>query len=93
VRAAASGPRPDVRAPELPPGDGDPAPALRTSTRVWVDGAEVDADVYDRGKLRADDVVRGPAIVTEMDSTTLVLPGHAATVHANGSLLIRPMEG
>ena len=27
---------------------------------------------------------RGPAIVTEMDSTTLVLPGHAATVHAVG---------
>jgi N-methylhydantoinase A len=25
-----------------------------------------------------------------MDSTTLVLPGHAATVHASGSLLIRP---
>ncbi|MEO7746079.1 MAG: hypothetical protein ABIV05_07610, partial [Actinomycetota bacterium] len=56
-------------------------------------GGEVDADVYDRATLRADDVVRGPAIVTEMDSTTLVLPGHAATVHANGSLLIRPMEG
>jgi N-methylhydantoinase A len=27
-----------------------------------------------------------------MDSTTLVLPGHAATVHASGSLLIRPLE-
>jgi N-methylhydantoinase A len=25
-----------------------------------------------------------------MDSTTLVLPGHAATVHVGGSLLIRP---
>ena len=93
VRAAASGPRPDVAAPALPRGDGDPALALRTTTRVWVDGGEVDADVYDRVRLRADDVVRGPAIVTEMDSTTLVLPGHAATVHANGSLLIRPMEG
>ncbi len=93
VRAAASGPRPDVTAPALPRGDGDPAPALRTTTRLWVDGGEVEADVYDRDKLRADDVVRGPAVVTEMDSTTLVLPGHAATVHANGSLLIRPMEG
>jgi N-methylhydantoinase A len=28
-----------------------------------------------------------------MDSTTLVLPGHAATVHSGGSLLIRPTEG
>jgi N-methylhydantoinase A len=35
-------------------------------------------------------VLAGPAIVTEMDSTTLVLPDHAATVHNSGSLLIRP---
>jgi N-methylhydantoinase A len=28
-----------------------------------------------------------------MDSTTLVLPGHAATVHPSGSLLINPVEG
>jgi N-methylhydantoinase A len=27
-----------------------------------------------------------------MDSTTLVLPGHAATVHPSGCLLIRPTE-
>ncbi len=31
--------------------------------------------------------------VTEMDSTTLVLPGHAATVHPSGCLLITPLEG
>ena len=48
--------------------------------------------VYDRAKLRAGDVVPGPAIVTEMDSTTLVLPGHAATVHRSGCLLIRPVD-
>ena len=35
-------------------------------------------------------MLAGPAIVTEMDSTTLILPGHAATVDPSGSLLIRP---
>ncbi|MFD0856342.1 hypothetical protein ACFQ07_29145, partial [Actinomadura adrarensis] len=64
--------------------------AVATTTNLYVDGAETEAKVYDRTKLRAGDVVPGPAIVTEMDSTTLVLPGHAATVHASGSLLIRP---
>ena len=49
------------------------------------------ADVYDRASC-AGNVVPGPAIVTEMDSTTLVLPGHAATVHPSGSLLIRPLD-
>jgi N-methylhydantoinase A len=57
-----------------------------------VSGGQVDAAVFDRATLRAGDVVSGPAIVTEMDSTTLVLPGHAATVHPSGSLLIRPSE-
>ncbi|MEU5881528.1 hydantoinase/oxoprolinase family protein [Spirillospora sp. NPDC047279] len=90
ARAAVSGPRPNVQAPELPKGDGDPAAAASGTTRVYVDGAETEATVYDRTLLRAGDVIPGPAIVTEMDSTTLVLPGHAATVHVGGSLLIRP---
>ncbi len=49
------------------------------------------AGVYDRSKLLAGNVVTGPAVITEMDSTTLVLPGHAATVHTSASLLIRPV--
>lgn len=92
VRATANGPRPEFAAVELDPGDEDPAAALLTTQRIWVDDAEAEANVYERGKLRAGNVVRGPAIVTEMDSTTLVLPHHAATVHPSGSLLIRPLE-
>ncbi|MCT2278748.1 hypothetical protein M3G91_14070 [Micromonospora chalcea] len=92
VRATAHGPRPQVAAPELERGDADPSPALRARHRIWVDGAEVEAGGYDRALLRAGNVVPGPAIITEMDSTTLVLPGHTATVHSSGSLLIRPVD-
>ena len=92
VRATANGPRPDVTAVELEKGDEDPTAALRTTHGIWVDGGEVEANVYDRAQLKAGNVVRGPAIVTEMDSTTLILPGHAATVHPGGSLLIRPLD-
>ena len=35
-------------------------------------------------------VVPGPAIVGEMDSTTVILPGHIATVDDIGNLLINP---
>ena len=45
------------------------------------------------GDIGPGDVLPGPAIVTEMDSTTLVLPGHVATVDRCGSLLIRPAAG
>ena len=92
VRATANGPRPDVTSIQLEEGDEDPVAALRTTHTIWVEGGEVEADVYDRAQLKAGNVVRGPAIVTEMDSTTLILPGHAATVHPGGSLLIRPLD-
>jgi N-methylhydantoinase A len=92
VRATANGPRPDVTPVGLEKGGEDPAAALRTTHTIWVEGGEVDASVYDRAKLKAGNVVPGPAIVTEMDSTTLILPGHAATVHPGGSLLIRPLD-
>ncbi|MGY1662236.1 hydantoinase/oxoprolinase family protein [Geodermatophilus sp. SYSU D00705] len=93
ARATVTGPRPDVAPVVLPDGDGDPAGALVQEHRIYVGGEYVPAGVYDRAGLRAGDVVTGPAIVTEMDSTTLVLPGHAATVHPSGSLLITPLEG
>lgn len=50
-----------------------------------------EAPIYERDKLGSGTVVPGPAIVQEMDSTTLVLPGHAATVDSVGNLLINPV--
>ncbi|MEW2506130.1 hydantoinase/oxoprolinase family protein [Amycolatopsis sp. NPDC047767] len=93
ARATVTGPRPSVAAVTLAEGTGDPAAALVDTHPIHVSGKQLDAKVYDRAKLLAGDVVAGPAIVTEMDSTTLVLPEHAATVHASGSLLITPLEG
>jgi N-methylhydantoinase A len=90
ARATVTGARPRVAPIRLERGDGDPSAARTGDTRIYVDGAFVDAGLYDRLKLRAGDVVPGPAIVLEMDSTTLVLPGHAATGDPSGSLLIRP---
>ena len=77
---------------ELEQGGADPSAARVSSTEIWSDGGLVDADVYDRSLLAAGNVVTGPAVITEMDSTTLVLRDHAATVHPSGSLLIRPVD-
>jgi len=46
--------------------------------------------LYDRSKLKSGNVVKGPAIVLEMDSTTLILPGHVGTVDDWGNILITP---
>jgi N-methylhydantoinase A len=61
-------------------------------TKFYYEQEWHEAVIYDRGKLGVGTVVPGPAIVVEMDSTTLVLPGHAATVDEVGNLLINPAE-
>ena len=52
----------------------------------------MEAKIYDRSKLAAGNLILGPAIVTEMDSTTLILPGHHAKVDKFGTLLIWPVN-
>ncbi len=59
-------------------------------SRFYVDGEWHDINIYSREKLHAGLTVPGPAIVLEMDSTTVVLPGYAAGVDTIGNLLINP---
>ena len=54
--------------------------------------ANLEAVIYDRNKLHEGLTVPGPAIVSEMDSTTVVLPGYEARVDAVGNLLINPAQ-
>lgn len=60
-------------------------------TKFYYEQEWHDAVIHDRRKLGAGTVVEGPAIIVEMDSTTLLLPGHAATVDTVGNLLINPV--
>jgi N-methylhydantoinase A len=90
LRAVALGRALDLEAARLPEGDGDPSAAKLRDHRLWIEGGEQDALIYDRARLRAGDRIPGPAIVVEMDSTTLVEPGHVATVDAVGNILINP---
>jgi N-methylhydantoinase A len=46
------------------------------------------AVIYDRAKLLAGDVISGPAIVVEMDSTTLIEADCVGTVDHVGNILI-----
>jgi N-methylhydantoinase A len=59
-------------------------------SRFYVDGEWHDINIYDRDRLHEGLTVTGPAIVLEMDSTTVVLPGYAASVDTIGNLLINP---
>jgi N-methylhydantoinase A len=91
LRAVALGPVLEIPALEIAAGDGDPSGAKIRDHEVWVEGALRPAVIYDRAKLRAGDIIPGPAIIVEMDSTTLVLPACEATVDRFGNILINPV--
>ncbi len=92
LRAVVQGRRTTVPAEEIEGGGGDPAHAATGTHPIWVDGASVGATAYARPQLWADDRITGPAIITEMDSTTLILPGHLGEIDRFGNILIRPAQ-
>ena len=92
IRVVALGKAANVSAERIEPGNGDPIAAKLRDHVVWMDGQERAAVIYDRGRLRAGDVVKGPAVITEMDSTTLVLNGHVARVDEFGNIFITPED-
>ena len=60
-------------------------------TQIYHQGKYHDAVIYERAQMGAGLYVPGPCIVGEMDSTTVILPGYAATVDSAGNLLINPI--
>lgn len=88
LRAVALGRALDLPAAELVQGNGDPSAAKIRDHVLWMDGREQAAVIYDRAKLKAGDIIPGPAIVCEMDSTTLIESDCVATVDRVGNILI-----
>jgi N-methylhydantoinase A len=72
--------------PEIAAADGDAAPV---STRpVWFDTGWVETPVYDRAKLQSGHAIRGPALVEENASVTVLDPSKSLAVDRYGNLLI-----
>ena len=61
-------------------------------SKFYHEGAWHAASVYNRDRLQSGHTIDGPAIVLEMDSTTVVLPGYHAVVDRMGNLLINPVN-
>ena len=62
------------------------------ATRIYADGAWREGHIYDRGKLRPGNRVPGPAVVTEMDSTSVILPDHVGIIDDVGNIVIWPAD-
>ena len=66
------------------------ADAVIQETKFYFEGEWYDATIFDRNKIGIGTEIPGPAIVQEMDSTTVILPKHEAKVDSVGNLLINP---
>ncbi len=90
LRAVGSG---VVPKPELPTGSAsgaDASAAVTDEHEIVFHGERLPTKLYDRALLAPGNRFDGPAIVTEFDSTTVVLPGYVAEVDENFNILINP---
>jgi N-methylhydantoinase A len=82
-RVTVSGPAPAIG---LQAGTGG-GTAFKGTRQAWF-GGFVESAVHDRAALRAGDVVQGPALIEERESTLVMPPGAQARCDDNGSLLV-----
>ncbi|MBC8226990.1 MAG: hydantoinase/oxoprolinase family protein [Gammaproteobacteria bacterium] len=81
-----------IKAPSVGRGSKEPTKKsiIDDNAEVFMEGKKQIATIYRRSLLKQGNVVQGPAIVTEMDSTTLILSGHNGKVDKFGNILINP---
>jgi N-methylhydantoinase A len=85
LRARVARPRPPI--PPLDRGGKSPRAALTGRRSIRLE-QQVVAPVYDRERLLAGNVVEGPAVVAQLDSTTLLPRGWRAVVQPSGSMVL-----
>jgi N-methylhydantoinase A len=90
LRAVVQGKGIQVKRPVIGKGGADPRAATVGRQTVYMEGRDRSAVVYDRLRLKSGNRIPGPAIVIEMDSTTVILPRHHGRVDRFGNILIYP---
>jgi N-methylhydantoinase A len=91
VRLTAIGVSPKPRLKALPQGSDDFREAVKGDRPVWFGEASgfVSCPVVDRYRLQWGNRISGPAVIEELDSTTVVHPGYLAVVDQYGNLLLQ----
>jgi N-methylhydantoinase A len=87
LRLHAHIPRNPLESESLKSGPSDSRKAI-VGRRHVVHDPPLEVPVYARDRLLAGNFIPGPAIVTQMDSTTLVLPNWNAVVDGAGNLVV-----
>ena len=90
LTVAAVGPMARGATPEIAEGTTDAGAAFKGTRWVYFDeaGGYVDCPTYERSLLTANNLIAGPAIVEQMDTTIVLPPGETAKVDPHGTLIV-----
>ena len=79
-----------IERPQIPvlPARAESIPARKSTRPVYFDGAFQDAPVYDRASLGPRVRLKGPAVIEEFGSTTVLFPRQELAVDPHGVLVI-----
>lgn len=87
LRVTAIGTVPKPNFPQFEP-TGSLQDAYKETRPVYFDGAYVETNVYYRDKIPVHAQLQGPAIVDQLDTTTVIPPGFTAEVDAYKNIII-----
>lgn len=80
LRVKATAPKAPFQVREIAEGGSDAAAGLKRRRRARFDGTDLETPVYDAERLRAGNVVAGPAIIEETTMTVVVPPAFTCKV-------------
>jgi N-methylhydantoinase A len=86
LRVEATGRMPEPPRPMLAKGSGA---RPQSHCPVHLESGVMQVPLYDRAALGAGDTIAGPAIISQLDATTLVAPGWTGEVHPSGAVLLK----
>lgn len=69
-------------------GGKDPKHAIKGKRKIYVDGKFIEATIYERKNLRCGNIIEAPAIIEQLDSTTVLFPGYIAYVDKYRNLIV-----
>src|SRR5690606_15107217 len=90
LRVRAVGRVPRAQLPRAEAGGADASASLTGTRDTYLPeaGGRTPVPVHRRELMRPGNVVEGPAVVEQMDTTTVLLPGDRLTVDAHSNLVI-----
>lgn len=88
LRVDGVGMLPPVTLHELP-ARGAASVAIIGQQRIAFSEGACEVPVYDRAKLGRDAHIEGPAVITQLDATSLILPGQFAETEKFGSIMVK----